>query len=103
MLQIGSYTDGSRDGLDLRLEAGLDFLSGLKRLEDFSFQGLWQQMEEQDVRWMMRVWKLRVIIGKLHHDNDRRLEMKPILSESHLKLNEVYPCDILSPHKGIFF
>ncbi|KAF9120082.1 hypothetical protein BGX30_003386, partial [Mortierella sp. GBA39] len=46
----------SRDGIDLRLEAGLDILSSLESLADLHIDYLWQQMDEQDVRWMLRAW-----------------------------------------------
>lgn len=71
-----------KDGLDLRVEAGLDLLSSLKTLRDFQFRGLWQQMEEQDVRWMMKAWPtLRSLTGELHLEQERWDELKCILSE----------------------
>ncbi|KAF9356886.1 hypothetical protein BGX34_009710 [Mortierella sp. NVP85] len=58
-LNIGSgqyYNSYSRDGLDLRLETGLDALSSLKQLRYLGFDGSSQQMEEQDVQWIEATW-----------------------------------------------
>lgn len=71
-----------RNELDLRLEAGLDVLSSLKRLEIFDFRGLWQQMEEQDVRWMAEALpNLTVVKGDLHHSYEREVALSLILNE----------------------
>ena len=57
-----------RGGLDLRLEAGLGHLSSLKQLVALHFEGMWQQMEEQDVIWMIEAWpKLRRVMGEYSH------------------------------------
>ncbi|KAG0365834.1 hypothetical protein BGZ54_006167 [Gamsiella multidivaricata] len=75
-------TEDSRDGLDLRIEAGLGILSSLKLLDSIEFTGLWQQMEEQDLRWMLDAWpRLRDVGGKVHHSEERRLELEKIFEE----------------------
>ncbi|KAF9364657.1 hypothetical protein BGX34_000828 [Mortierella sp. NVP85] len=71
-----------RDGLNLKLEAGLDHLSSLKRLVVFHFEGIWQQMEEQDVRWMAEAWpKLERVMGRLHHDRMKQQRLSQILKD----------------------
>ncbi|KAI7831656.1 hypothetical protein BC939DRAFT_472774 [Gamsiella multidivaricata] len=70
----------SQDGIDLRIEAGLDMLSSLKYLEVLCFAGIRQQMDEMDVRWMVEAWpRLRRIEGSLHHLPERRNKLKMIL------------------------
>jgi hypothetical protein len=68
-----------RDGLDLRLQAGLDSLHGLS-IQEFNFDGLWQQMEEQDVRWFTGAWpRLSSMGGMMHHDPKLCTELQTIL------------------------
>ncbi|KFZ09053.1 hypothetical protein V502_08972, partial [Pseudogymnoascus sp. VKM F-4520 (FW-2644)] len=63
------------DGIQLRLEAGLAILSGLKRLEVIAFLGMRQNMDEEDVRWMLDAWPNLVRIErKLHCQNHEELE-----------------------------
>ncbi|KAF8937074.1 hypothetical protein EDD21DRAFT_360176 [Dissophora ornata] len=79
--------DGTRDGIDLRLEAGLDILSSLKLLDRFCFDGLWQEMEEEDVRWMVEAWpRLEAVEGKVHRVKNRRLELQKILKERDIRM-----------------
>jgi hypothetical protein len=85
------YSVLNHDGLDLRLEAGLGVLSSLECLEEFRFPGLWQQMEEQDVRWMVQAWpELRYVYGKLRYDGKQRSKLHAILNETKLRN---YDCD----------
>ncbi|KAF9347270.1 hypothetical protein BGX26_001238 [Mortierella sp. AD094] len=57
----------SHDGLDLRLKYGLDISASLKRLEKISFDGLWQRLDVQDVKWMLQEWpNLKGFQGKPH-------------------------------------
>ncbi|KAI8345605.1 hypothetical protein B0O80DRAFT_472576 [Mortierella sp. GBAus27b] len=73
----------SRDGLDLRLEAGLGILESLKQLKELSFWGLWQEMDERDVTWMSDAWpKLELVEGRLHTDRDQRPRLSAILSRT---------------------
>ncbi|KAG0366150.1 hypothetical protein BC939DRAFT_146363 [Gamsiella multidivaricata] len=77
----------SHDGIDLRLETGLDILSSLKLLDRLCFDGLWQQMEEKDVRWMVETWPLlERVEGRVHHSNRRREELEKILKERSIAL-----------------
>jgi hypothetical protein len=84
-LIIGPYeTPGPdcRDGIDLRLEAGLGQLSSLKKLSDLRFSGLQQQMDEEDVQWMLDSWpSLDTIYGRVHHSDVRREDLEKILEE----------------------
>ncbi|KAG0245162.1 hypothetical protein BGX31_007741 [Mortierella sp. GBA43] len=73
----------SLDGLDLRLEAGLDCLSSLKRLRMCKFGGLSQEMGEEEVRWIMEAWPgLRVLHGRLHDDPDQLEKLRLILNKN---------------------
>ncbi|KAK3833133.1 MAG: hypothetical protein JOS17DRAFT_92976 [Linnemannia elongata] len=63
------------DGLHLSLDDGLGQLSTLRNLRFLRFTGLDQEMEEDDVRWMIEQWpELRVLQGKLH-SNERRQDV----------------------------
>ncbi|KAF9311151.1 hypothetical protein BGZ91_006892 [Linnemannia elongata] len=63
------------DGLHLSLDDGLGQLSTLRNLQFLRFTGLEQEMEEDDVRWMIEQWpELRVLQGKLH-SNERRQDV----------------------------
>ncbi|KAF9192256.1 hypothetical protein BGZ49_003449 [Haplosporangium sp. Z 27] len=76
-----------RDGLDLRLSAGLDILGKLKRIESLMFLGLKQEMDEQEVRWMMQRWpRLANLFGNIHFNKARRLELEIILREKDINL-----------------
>ncbi|KAF9998101.1 hypothetical protein BGZ80_010406 [Entomortierella chlamydospora] len=89
-LTIGPHNfemDGTRDGIDLRLECGLDILGNLKRLERFCFEGLYQEMSEQDVSWMLEAWpELVRVEGKVHHSRRRRFELQEILEAESIAL-----------------
>ncbi|KAF9347271.1 hypothetical protein BGX26_001239 [Mortierella sp. AD094] len=51
--------------LDLRLIHGSDVLASLKRLEAINFYGLLQQLDVQDVEWMLQEWpNLKHVVGK---------------------------------------
>ncbi|KAF9200093.1 hypothetical protein BGZ49_009705 [Haplosporangium sp. Z 27] len=51
------YFNGDRDdGIDLKIESGLDILQSLKRLKRFEFDGLSQEMSEKEILWMMEAW-----------------------------------------------
>ncbi|KAF9108362.1 hypothetical protein BGX27_008367 [Mortierella sp. AM989] len=76
-----------RDGLDLRLEAGLDILGSLKQLQTLTFVGLMQKMEEQDVRWMIQAWpQLESVYGKAHFNKAQRLQLETIFQEGDVQL-----------------
>ncbi|KAF9203152.1 hypothetical protein BGZ49_006723 [Haplosporangium sp. Z 27] len=60
------------NGLDLRLEAGLDILGSLVNIEDFSFSNIEQEMEEEEVRWMIKAWpRLKSVRGEFNPQNFR--------------------------------
>jgi hypothetical protein len=60
-----------RDGLDFRPEAGLDEMAGLKQLECLDIAGLWQDLEHEDVEWMVKTWpKLRELYALAHNFPD---------------------------------
>ncbi|KAI8349958.1 hypothetical protein B0O80DRAFT_135149 [Mortierella sp. GBAus27b] len=84
-LHIGgilSYKE-DRGGLDLRLEAGLGALKSLRQLQELRFGGLWQEMSEGDVKWMLDTWpRLREVDGKVHHDRHERFKLRGILSQA---------------------
>ncbi|KAG0314435.1 hypothetical protein BG000_005537 [Podila horticola] len=62
------------DGIQLRLEAGLAILSGLKCLEVIGFLGLRENMDEDDVHWMLDAWPNLVgIVGKVHFQKHEEL------------------------------
>ncbi|KAF8975715.1 hypothetical protein BGZ46_008907 [Entomortierella lignicola] len=68
------------DGLNLRLEAGLDISESLVNIKDFAFNGLSPEMEEEEVRWMIRAWpKLKSIGGTLNPQEGRRKELEKLL------------------------
>ncbi|KAK3822683.1 MAG: hypothetical protein J3Q66DRAFT_397161 [Benniella sp.] len=81
----GSSSFESRDGLDLRLESGLDALARMKKLTYLGFRGMWQLMGEQDVQWMRDAWPgLTYLEGKLHHDPWRRSKLVQIAKERNI-------------------
>ncbi|KAI8349991.1 hypothetical protein B0O80DRAFT_458808, partial [Mortierella sp. GBAus27b] len=81
----------TRDGLDFKRRSGLDMLSNLK-IREFEFDGLWQEMDEDDVRWMVEAWpKLSYVHGRLHHDLQRQQELQSILRERGIRVKEYLP------------
>ncbi|KAF9945636.1 hypothetical protein BGZ70_003697 [Mortierella alpina] len=78
---VNDYSlDGTRDGIQLSLDAGLDQLRTLTKLDRFCFDGVAQDMTEKDVRWMLETWpKLERVEGRLHTDNEQRRELEKIL------------------------
>ncbi|KAF9197809.1 hypothetical protein BGZ49_001598 [Haplosporangium sp. Z 27] len=89
-LAIGPYEFamvGSRDGIDLRLESGLDILGSLNLLDRFCFDGLHQEMGEEDVLWMTKAWpRLERVEGKVHYSRKRMLELQEILRKEDIAL-----------------
>ncbi|KAF9975900.1 hypothetical protein BGZ75_000384 [Mortierella antarctica] len=80
-LGVDDWTlDGTRDGLQLSLDAGLNQLRSLTKLDRFCFDGVAQDMAEKDVCWMLEAWpKLERVEGRLHTDNGQRRELEKIL------------------------
>ncbi|KAF9436344.1 hypothetical protein BGZ76_004238 [Entomortierella beljakovae] len=67
---------GYDDGIDLRLEAGLDILRGLKRLKTVVFKGLQQNIDENEIAWMTEEWPdLASLIGLLNPVKSKRKDL----------------------------
>ncbi|KAG0022363.1 hypothetical protein BGZ81_008558 [Podila clonocystis] len=68
-------------GLDFRLEAGMDQLAGLVRLERLDVEGIQQQrMGVEDVQWMLRHWpSLRLVEGDLNYHKEEREALDKIM------------------------
>ncbi|KAF9993801.1 hypothetical protein BGZ79_001484 [Entomortierella chlamydospora] len=86
--------EAKEDGLNLRLDAGLDILKSLKRLEIFDFSGLCPPMEEAEIHWVLNAWPmLRRVNGDLHSDfilrGSRRGELDKILKEKSIILGNI--------------
>ncbi|KAF9575292.1 hypothetical protein EC968_003644 [Mortierella alpina] len=97
-LGVDDYTlDGTRDGIQLSLDRGLDQLRSLTKLDRFCFDGVAQDMTERDVRWMLDAWpKLERVEGRLHTDNELRRELQKILLARDIQMvifQEDYPDD----------
>jgi hypothetical protein len=79
----GTSREAFYDGLDLRLDAGLDTLSSLEHLSTLDFNGIPQHMEERDVRLMIEgMPSLTELSGILHHDAEQCSKLERILGES---------------------
>ncbi|KAG0283542.1 hypothetical protein BGZ97_008507, partial [Linnemannia gamsii] len=69
------------DGLHLSLDDGLGQLSTLKNLRFLGFMGLEQEMEEDDVQWMIEQWpELNILHGKLHSNERRQSVLETLLA-----------------------
>ncbi|KAG0230655.1 hypothetical protein B0O80DRAFT_502081 [Mortierella sp. GBAus27b] len=80
------FGPSTQDGLDMRLEAGLDELSSLKQLCHVDFGVEWRKMEEQDIRWMLEAWpELSWMDGNLHRDLEERSRLERILYEENIR------------------
>ncbi|KAI8350017.1 hypothetical protein B0O80DRAFT_428686 [Mortierella sp. GBAus27b] len=74
------------DGLCLRLGTGLDLLSGMKNLRILRTQGGCQELDEDDVQWMVTSWAcLQEIEGKMHSDDSKDESLRRILEKRHVK------------------
>ncbi|KAF9108359.1 hypothetical protein BGX27_008364 [Mortierella sp. AM989] len=92
---IDKLGNWKNDGLDLRLKAGLDILASLRRLEKLSFMGVSQQMNEQDIQWILQAWpRLRSIQGNTHFARSRRHQLEILLEKHHIKLGKLTVLDI---------
>ncbi|KAG0230656.1 hypothetical protein B0O80DRAFT_463018 [Mortierella sp. GBAus27b] len=83
-LRVGqnSSQDPIQDGLDFRMEAGLDELTGLKWIRDIDFGNSHQQLEEQDVQWMIKEWpSLESVEGKLNNDRKKSAKFRKMLEK----------------------
>ncbi|KAF9207444.1 hypothetical protein BGZ49_000397 [Haplosporangium sp. Z 27] len=85
-LRIGGHDNElswSRDGLDLRLECGLNILADLKRLKQFDYNDLYQQMSVQDAQWIVQEWpELRRFIGRSNANKEKRQQIESIMAKS---------------------
>ncbi|KAK3810275.1 MAG: hypothetical protein J3Q66DRAFT_352675 [Benniella sp.] len=75
--------------LDLRLEAGLEQLATLTRLEELTFRGTVQKMKVKDAEWMIEHWKsLKSVKGRMHsEDADEWGRMVTMLYGSRIACN----------------
>ncbi|KAF9101796.1 hypothetical protein BGX27_011328 [Mortierella sp. AM989] len=92
-LNLTSYTAIDFTGgktVDLRLEAGLDQLSGLVNLQSLTFGGdMEQQIGVQEVRWMVQHWqRLKHLVGTLNGDDSVIDEMKATLKASDISITK---------------
>ncbi|KAG0320133.1 hypothetical protein BGZ97_000635, partial [Linnemannia gamsii] len=71
--------------LDLRLENGMDLLSGLSRLREFYFPGP-QEMEVREVMWIIEHWggRLTYMTGELNRRRKVNDKLLRLLSEHHI-------------------
>ncbi|KAF9995799.1 hypothetical protein BGZ80_006908 [Entomortierella chlamydospora] len=70
------------DGLDMRLEAGLGSLSSLKQLVGVGFSYMKQELDEEDVRWMVASWpNLMAVFGELNTERSKSVRLAAILEE----------------------
>ncbi len=61
----------------MRLRSGLGQLSTLRKLRMLRFTGLEQQMEQEDVAWMLeQLPELRVVQGRLHSDGNQQAALE---------------------------
>ncbi|KAG0260011.1 hypothetical protein BG011_002181 [Mortierella polycephala] len=83
------YENGfSHHGLNFTLEAGLSKLSGLHKLEELNIEGIYQQMTERDVVWMLDHWpRLRVVEGELHHNQEEKEQLDVIMKKKGFKIS----------------
>jgi len=69
--------------LDWRLEAGLNKLSGLKRLSSISFMSdQTMNMSKSAVWWMLKQWPLASVRGRLGHKKTDHKDIVKILKQS---------------------
>ncbi|KAF9189512.1 hypothetical protein BGZ51_009491 [Haplosporangium sp. Z 767] len=83
------YENGfSHHGLNFTIEAGLSKLSELHKLEELNIEGIYQQMTERDVKWMLDHWpRLRVVEGELHHNKEEKEQLDEIMKRKGFKVS----------------
>ncbi|KAI8349990.1 hypothetical protein B0O80DRAFT_531434 [Mortierella sp. GBAus27b] len=87
-LRIGGWIGPviPRDGLYLKLTSGLGVLSSLRRIQILKFERLWQEMEEDDVRWMVEAWpRLSCVSGILSSRPKRHQQLVRILEDEGIR------------------
>ncbi|KAF9431256.1 hypothetical protein BGZ76_000501 [Entomortierella beljakovae] len=83
--------DDSKEGLKMRLEAGLDELKTLTQLREITFCTHIQDMDEEDIRWMLQAWpKLKRVRGSVHSDSDKRRRLEALLIERKIEVADRY-------------
>jgi len=91
---VPTLGEGSLDGVDFRLEAGLDILSSLTMLETLRFGAIWQEMGEQEIEWIIKAWpRLSSIHGWVHHSQSRRIELKTLFKRHGIAVGYDYGFD----------
>ncbi|KAG0228694.1 hypothetical protein B0O80DRAFT_466498 [Mortierella sp. GBAus27b] len=86
-IKIGSEAGGT--GLQFLCGRGLELLEDCKDIREIDFDGVGQNMTEQDVFWMLDHWKsLLQVRGILHRDTDIDRRLSSILFECGCQLND---------------
>ncbi|KAG0243903.1 hypothetical protein BGX31_010085 [Mortierella sp. GBA43] len=68
------------NGLDFRLQSGLGALAKLRRMSQVSFTDTWQDLNVEEVQWMISNWKhLSILHGILSKDPDTNSALKSLL------------------------
>ncbi|KAI8601892.1 hypothetical protein EDD21DRAFT_414481 [Dissophora ornata] len=87
-LSIGHDSITLHHGVKLNLNAGLEILGSLRRLHTFCFSGLYQEMEEHDIRWIVLAWPmLRCLNGILSQDLILQKKLEAILTSHGVHVN----------------
>ncbi|KAG0245161.1 hypothetical protein B0O80DRAFT_136208 [Mortierella sp. GBAus27b] len=80
---IGLYGTGQHDGLAFRVEAGLNLLSNLKGMKHLTIPKSEHQLEEQDVRWMIKEWpNIDTVEGEMNDHRETQQLLFKILNEN---------------------
>ncbi|KAI7816068.1 hypothetical protein BC939DRAFT_470530 [Gamsiella multidivaricata] len=89
--QTTAVATGASGGLDIRLRSGLGQLSTLKRLRMLRFTGVEQQMEVEDVEWMLEnLPELKVVQGRLHTDPAKQQVLEKVLERGRVSAWSMY-------------
>jgi len=79
--------DENTRGLQLKVQLGLALLAPLKKLVTLKFFGTHQNLDEQDLLWILNQWSsLKEISRGLHGDKDIREELWPLVEARGIEL-----------------
>ncbi|KAK3827374.1 MAG: hypothetical protein J3R72DRAFT_457058, partial [Linnemannia gamsii] len=79
--------DENTRGLQLKAQSGLILLAPLKKLVTLKFVGTHQNLDEQDLLWILNQWpSLREISGGLHEDKEIREKLWPFVKARGIEL-----------------
>ncbi|KAI1292718.1 hypothetical protein EDD11_008597 [Mortierella claussenii] len=74
-------------GLQLKVQSGLTLLAPLKKLVTLKFVGTHQNLDEQDLLWILNQWSnLKKISRGLHGDKDIREKLWPLVEARGIEL-----------------